>query len=147
MVADWFERAPDVERYLLQCDADAEAGRVLTTPLGRQRRFGLVSTENVEDLKKEARNFRIQSIASDMTLHSGIRLQPWLKTINASVVNLVHDSILVECPIEMVDDVILQMVTIMRAVPKEMLNSRIPFDVDVKRGVCWGELKKVELTF
>lgn len=145
MVQDWFKRAPDVERYLLECDRAAETGQVLTTPFGRHRRFGLISAENVEDLKKEARNFRIQSIASDLTLTSAITMHEELKRMGAHIVNLVHDSLLVECPADKWFDACKLIIDTMERVPRETIRSEIPFEVDVKVGECWGELWKVAI--
>lgn len=144
MIDDWFARAPEAHKYLTSCDKAAINGEVLTTPLGRKRRFGLVTNTNVDDLQNEARNFRIQSIASDMTLLSGIRLQPKLEQYKAHVINLVHDSTLTECPIEHKDQVVKLIVQTMMDTPWEVLNTPIPFEVDVKVGYSWGEMEEID---
>jgi len=145
MIDNWFERAPQARDYLFGCDKAAMRGEILTTPLGRKRRFGLISPENIDDLKNEARNFRIQSIASDMTLLSAIKLQPRIKRFGARIINLVHDSILTECPAEHQNEVAKLVIETMMATPKEVLNSKVPFEADIKVGECWGELEEIEV--
>jgi len=146
MIDDWFERAPKAYQYLKSCDEAVIKGEILATPLGRLRRFGLITDQNFEDLQKEARNFRIQSIASDMTLISAITMQPKLEQIDAHVINLVHDSILVECPENEVYKAAKIIVSTMEETPRRVLNSEVPFEVDIKVGYNWGKLKEVELS-
>jgi len=146
MLEEWFSRAPGARKYLLQCDADAENGVVLTTPFGRKRRFGLISKENIKDLRNEARNFRIQSIASDLTLISARNMEKGLRELGAKIVNLVHDNIVVEVDdnTAKIKEVMKIMKDVMEEVPEYTLRTDVPFGVDFKVGSVWGKLKEVE---
>lgn len=146
-IDSWNGKFPQAHAYLLNCDKAALQGKVLTTDLGRKRRFGLITEQNIDDLQNEARNFRIQSIASDLTLISAMRAQPLIARYGAHVVNLVHDSIIVECPEEHVKPVCKILNDIMYRTPAQLLKTDIPFVSEFKVGKVWGkEMEDYELT-
>lgn len=145
LIAEWFKLYPEAKQYLDSCVEDVRNGRPLWTPFGRCRRFGLITPDTVEHINNEARNFRIQSISSDLTLISAMNIQPQIKPLGAHIINLVHDSIVVECP---EDPTIVQKVAAiiereMVATPKRELNSLVPFGVDIELGPNWGEIKSI----
>jgi len=143
---DWFARFPKAKEYMDKCARAVVEGKTLVTPFGRHRRFGLITEENLDKLQNEARNFVIQSVASDLTLISGMEAEKPLKDIGVKIINLVHDSILCECPDD--DAVIAQAIQIlddiMSSVPKRKLNSVVPFENDFSVGTRWGSLKEVD---
>lgn len=142
---DWFKRFPQAAEYMAKCCEDVRVGKALVTPFGRHRRFGLITQENIGKLENEARNFVIQSVASDLTLISGMRAEKPLQELGIKIVNLVHDSILMECPddMEVINKAIKIVTDIMTTVPKEELNTEVPFDVEFSLGVEWGKLEVV----
>lgn len=147
-VSAWLEKFPGAAEYLFECDKQAERGEVLVTPFGRKRRFGLVAPMNVDDLKKEARNFRIQSVASDLTLLSAMEMEEKLREEwNVKIVNLVHDSVLLEIDDDM--DTILAASRyadkVMREVPDKYLNPDIVFATEAEIGQVWGDLEVLDL--
>ena len=139
----WFSRAERAYDYIQRLRATAAAGGTLVTPFGRKRRFGLVTNENRHTVQNEAANFPIQSAASDLTLISAMRLWPLLEAHGARVINIVHDSILIEAP----DDAVLipeltqLIVRTMQETPVLTLRSEVPFTADVSVGKRWGDLK------
>jgi DNA polymerase-1 len=142
----WFKRAHRAAAFLRHCRQTAASGGTLVTPFGRKRRFGLVTPENRHVVMNEASNFPIQSTASDLTIISAIRMDPYLEEYGAYVVNLVHDSILVEGPDDpeltpIICDIILRT---MIETPTLTLGSNVPFEADVKVGYKWGSLKPLE---
>lgn len=146
-IADWFERAPKAKIFMDWCARSVVEGRTLTTPLGRHRRFGLVTSETVDELQNEARNFIIQSVASDLTLTSAMRAEKELEALGVKIINLVHDSILVEC---MDNEFVIRRAAqildnTMRQVPKEILGTDVPFDVEFCVGKEWGKLEEMEV--
>ncbi len=149
MIEDWYSRMPKAHKFLTLCRNAPLEGKVLVTPLGRRRRFGLVTEENKDEIQNEASNFPIQSTASDMTLLSTIRLQPILAEWMAYIVNLVHDSILVEIPdnLTIAKQVMRTMHKVMVEVPREILGPIPPFDVDFKLGRAWGQMSELERDF
>lgn len=144
---DWFARFPKAKEYMDKCARAVTEGRTLITPFGRHRRFGLITADNLNELQNEARNFVIQSVASDLTLLSAMEAEERLNEAGAKILNLVHDSILLE-----VDDnelAIHKTMTIlgevMSQVPIRELGTDVPFEVEFSVGYEWGNLKEVEV--
>ena len=113
----------------------------LVSPFGRRRRFWLITPENQKDILNEAYGFLPQSIASDLTLLSMMRVR---KEIPEAKIRLpVHDSILVECEPKLALDVARQMEYIMEDVARTEFTGFVKFPADSEIGPSWGELKKV----
>lgn len=143
----WFERSPIAGEYLYECDRKAARGETMTTPWHRKRRFGLVTSMNVEDLQHEARNFRIQSICSDCTLMAAMHLEEPLKEFDANIIDLVHDSLVLDIPDDMsqFDDICRLVVKVMMWVPQYYLKYKLPFLVEASVGYKWGEVEEYKL--
>lgn len=116
----------------------------LVTPFGRHRRFWLITKENQKDVVKEGLAFIPQSTASDINLKASNRLAKELPK-EARLRLLVHDSILVECPIDMRYNIAKQMTETMETVARESYDDFVPFPADVEMGYSWGDLQKVEI--
>jgi uracil-DNA glycosylase family 4 len=150
----WFVRMPKAAAYL-QANADAVlTGKPQVTPMGRKKRVGIVNPSNLSALQNEARNFPMQSTASDMTLLSGVELEEkdfrefdedWID--GAHVLNLVHDSILAECDNDWMTiyKTALAMTETMARVPREQIGATVPFEVEFKVGTAWGDLEEMTL--
>lgn len=147
LIQVWFARFPKAAAYLEMVRGAVSRGKILRTPLGRLRRFGLISTQFLHDMENQAANFAISSTASDMTLISGARLQPLLHMIDCHIVNIVHDSLLVEVPEK--EGAILQasklLIATMANTPHQLLQSKVPFEIELKRGTHWGLLEEFEI--
>lgn len=147
MVNGWFERFPQAYEFLKSCEQAVREGRALVTPFGRKRRFGLTTQQTLIDQINQGKNFPMQSTASDLTLMSGVRLQPQLRVMDSSIINLVHDSLIVEAPDdERIYRSVAQLVSDeMCATPSLLLpeGDRVRFKVDVKIGRAWGKTRKV----
>lgn len=143
MVREWFRRAPKAAKYIEETRRAPQEGRVLKTPFGRRRRFGLVTRDNLVPIQNEAINFPIQSTASDLTLLSAIRMHENLvNRWDAHIVNLVHDSILIEVWEETdVDAVVEYVKEVMSTLPGKILHTDVPFEVEAKVGKRWGDFK------
>ena len=143
MIIDkWYERAPEAEKYLINCERQLMRGEVFVTPFGRKRRYGIIT--NDKGLKNEARNFKIQSTGSDLNLLSAVELEKPLLQLDAFSVNLIHDAILVECINDKIKatKVIKLVKEIMENMPRKCLKTKIPFTVDIEYGLKWGEMIK-----
>lgn len=143
MIDGWNKRYHGASAYLNWCAEQVVEGNYLETPFGRRRRFGLVSQSSLHALQNEARNFPIQSSSSDLLLECSILMeQTLLEKYDTKIVNLVHDSNLLEIP---ADKQTLMEVgkyanTIMTQRPIEKFDSAIPFKTDFEVGFNWGEL-------
>jgi len=111
----------------------------LITTFGRHRRFWLITKENQKDVVKEALSYYPQSTASDICLRALCRIRRALGSRGAVRIP-VHDSILVECPIDEADEVAALMKHEMEASGSEWTDY-VPFKVDIERGFSWGALK------
>lgn len=137
-IESWFEMAPGVESYFDEITEKALSGEPVLSCFGRARRFPLKKNDNKHKIEREACNHVIQSPASDITLLSGINLSKKFK-----VVNLVHDSVVIECDKEDWKEVAAECYEVMPEIAEEALDADIPFEVDVEGGKRWGELKEV----
>lgn len=140
LINAWFARAPGAAKFLKFCSSAPLRGQTLITVFGRKRRPGIVSQERVEGLQNEFANFNMQSPISDFTLHSAIELDPQLESYDAGIVNLVHDSLVIECPED--PQVVYQVATLVRSVMQEVptywIDTPIQFITDLKVGTNWG---------
>lgn len=144
MIENWKRRYAQAHAYLLSCDRAVERGEVLETPFKRRRRYGLITPLTLEEVQHEARNFRIQSIASDLTLISGMRVEPKVKPLGALICNFVHDSLLMEVPDDptTIREIAKIVSTEMSQVPIDTLGATVPFVAEIEVGKRWNELRK-----
>jgi DNA polymerase-1 len=140
-IEKWFQEKPQVKKFITKYKAKPAKGEPLETPFGRKRRFGAITSKNKWFVQREAINFPVQSVASDLTLLSAVRLNPKVKGL-AKIVNLVHDSIVMEVPEENIEKVAQIAKNTMEETPKLYLdNLDIPFIADVEVGKSWGKMK------
>lgn len=145
LINKWFDQKPKAAKFIENARNAPRRGKTLVTPFGRKRRFGLITEKNEWLIENEAVNFPIQSTASDLTLMSAVRLHKILKKTGwAHIVNLVHDSIVLEVPEENVDRVARLVKKIMEETPQIYLDTEVPFVVDVEVGDRWGSLEKYD---
>jgi DNA polymerase-1 len=143
MISGWLNKYPGARDYLKWCADQVVAGNFLETPFGRRRRFGLVTPESLHALQNEARNFPIQSSSSDLLLVSAMKMEKHLlDEYDTRILNLVHDSLLLEIPakVETIMAVGSYANNIMVTAPVERFNCPVPFKTDFEIGLSWGEL-------
>lgn len=116
--------------------------RFQETYFGRRRRYLDIDHRAV----RQAYNFPIQSLASDITLLSLVRLAKALRILSlpAKPVLTVHDSIVLDCRSDQVDQVAKVMRDIMTGVTFEWM--KVPMEVDLEVGPTWGEMEPLEIT-
>lgn len=145
-IDDWFARFPVAHAFIERCRAAPLKQQTLVTVFGRKCRPGLVSRENMNAVQNEFSNFPHQSTASDITLHVALSIYEQLVSLGAGIVNLVHDSIVVECPD---DPEIIEAVKHLGfegfpRVAREWGLTKVPFKADAKLCYNWGtEFDKV----
>jgi len=132
-----FEAMPGVVKWRQDVkDRILAEGEDLVTRFGRHRRFWLITNDNAKDVVKEGTAFIPQSTAADIQQHAfnKLRLDLGLHTRVS-----VYDSILVECPTADAPDVSRTMVRVMEETATELMGEEIPFPVDIKYGLSWGD--------
>lgn len=143
----WFAQFPSAAQWLNELHQSPFLGRTVISPFGRRRRFGVVSRDNYHDLKNQSANFPMQSTASDLTLLSGMRIQrQWLASgLDAAVICLVHDALVVEASDETAEQASAELKKIMEDTPVRILQPAIDFPVEIHTGQSWGTLKFEEM--
>ena len=148
-IDNWFKAYPGAHDYLEWCAKQVELGKYLETPWGRRRRFGLVNPASLHSLQNEAKNFPIQSSSSDTLLWCCIKHEKDLAEHGIKVIDLIHDSVLVEIP---ADPKVIQwfgqnMNKWMIDVPVELFDCPVPFKTDFEIGINWGDLGGCEFDY
>ncbi len=140
MVNGWFERFPEAHSFIKKCRKCVRKAQTITTSFGRKKRHRIVTRENLKNLQNEASNFPHQSIASDITLQAAIRLRPILQALGCEIVNLVHDSILIEVPDNelIIEQVKKLAIGVMEMIAPEWQLTEVPFKAEGKIGDRWG---------
>jgi len=151
----WFRRAPTAKDFIMRCRKAALRGQTITTCFGRKKRHWLVTRENMKDLMNEASNFPHQVIARAIKDHNGMALQldtyphrvdRQLPEFGAGIVNLVHDSLLLECPNDRATVKEVARIACENAVqvPRQWGLKKVPFLADAKVGTNWGNMIPLE---
>jgi DNA polymerase-1 len=111
------------------------------TPFGRTRHY----TEIDDAAIRQAYNFPIQSMASDLTLVSLVRCARALRklALPARPVLTVHDSIIFEIKIEVFWEVARLVNHIMSSIHFDWM--LVPMTVDMEAGYSWGDLRSIDL--
>lgn len=148
MLDGWFDRFQVAGKFIKRCRNTPTKNQIITTCFGRKKRVGLVTKGTLNFLQNEAANFPHQSIASDITLHTAIRTYKQLDEWGIRIVNLVHDSIIMEVPItpgdELQERAIGYVGRTFEQVPRDWGLTAIPFKADAEYGHRWGSLKEYE---
>lgn len=145
IVKAYFAAVPMIARYLNWVKNEARTKGVLTTPVGRMRRFGYITKQNFGRVSSQAANYRVQSTASDCCVRAAIDMHNWSKEnpeIEAKVLLLVHDFIMVECPEQHQELVSERLKFYMKNAPISLFNATyVPFETDHHVATSWGALK------
>ena len=147
-IDNWFKAYPGAHQYLESCAKQAEQGMYLETPWGRRRRFGIVTPQTLHSIQNEAKNFRIQSASSDTLLVCCIEHEQEITDMGCKIIDLIHDSALVEMPADPV--VIKEFGQKMNNWMVHMLdrfNCPVPLKTDFEIGVNWGDLGGTEFDY
>ena len=129
-LAEWIEKTHN----------QATTNGYIETPVGRKRRFPFIFNPNLGEVLRQSVNSPIQSLASDICLSALIRLHKMLDPEVARLLLTVHDSILFEIRDEHLESTLPIIQEVMEDV--KIIESDIPFKVDIKVGSCWGALDK-----
>lgn len=113
-IAKYLRRFPEVVDYKKWARAFATEHGYIQSPFGRREKLPYVNDFREENRAYRSKNFRsainmpVQSAASDTLLCAMIVINKYLKHwgIKSKLVNTVHDSIVLDCPTDEIDDVV-----------------------------------------
>jgi DNA polymerase I-like protein with 3'-5' exonuclease and polymerase domains len=147
-IAKYFETFGRLKSWLAMSKEDIEANGYIYSIFGRKRRLSNVFSTDKGIASHEVRsgiNFLIQSVASDINLLAGIELNQWILENNkdAKIIALVHDSIVLECKDEEIDEVSTKMAELTQkdrgcSIP----GKPIGVDLDIGEDYSFGKFEK-----
>lgn len=107
IIDTWHKKFKEASSFLAQCNRRFQQTGLLVTPFGRRRRFCRTFTDDYLNQKKgrEGQNFIIQSTAAELAFLSLINIAREVKKYGGHVISTVHDSILIEYPVEQRDNI------------------------------------------
>jgi DNA polymerase-1 len=146
-IEKYFQMFSGLRRWLDRVKEFARESGYVRTMFGRFRWINLDGDDvegEREGWAQRAVNTPVQSAASDIAALTAWRVVERLRRegFRSKVVNFVHDSVIVDCPGEEVEDVCC-------VIKEEVRNIELPggekfveFEVDVEVGKSWGECKE-----
>jgi len=130
---------PDLDPYHQKVRNQIHKRGELVSYFGRRRRFPLLTKENVNEIYRQAGNFGIQSMGSDINLYCMLHMYSLMEQTGATPLFPVHDSIvfdLKEGALENVGFIKEEM----QRYAEELTGNLVPFKVDGKVGKTWGKM-------
>lgn len=140
MLDTWAKTFPVAWEFIKTCRRAPLYGKNLVTVFGYRKRFQIVTPETLAAIQNESANMPHQSTANSITMHAGMRTYEKLEEYDAFYCNTVHDSLLIEAPLDYtiattISDLVCNE---MQQVPKDWGLTEIPFVSDAKWGLRWG---------
>lgn len=147
----WYRPMPKVREWIQNRRRMADYGDPCVTPFGRERHF-VMDSQNRNHIQNEYINTPIQSLASDFTMLSILKIHEWIQNHDQQedikIVATVHDSIILEIDprIIYVKTIANEFRNIMEDVPSQYIKDwNVPMKADVEVGERWGELHGLDL--
>lgn len=139
----YFANMPEAARWLKETRARAVRESVITTPLGRKRRFGLVTDDIKWRVENQATNAPIQGTASDICMQAFVNMHRWLKkTGKGRALLMVHDFIMVEALEAHQEEVCRELENFMLEAGELILGDTkgIDYKAEAEVAMKWGDL-------
>ena len=116
--------------------------------LGRIRRLPAIYSDDpmlVGEAERQAVNFKVQSLASDLTMLILIYCHEQFiaRNMKAKLVLTVHDSVMIDLPHEEVDEAV-GIIKEILATFKDLEWLMVPLPMDLEVGERWGEMKEIK---
>lgn len=138
----FFATFTDIALWIKNTQKFAIAEGYVTTKFGRIRHLPAASSQNKGEQMhalNQSVNFPIQSCASDITLNAMNNVYYLLNNekYKAKLIGEVHDSIIIDCPEDEVEELIPKIKEVMEF---NYYGFKVPIEVDIEIGYRWGEL-------
>jgi uracil-DNA glycosylase family 4 len=143
----WYERYPRVRGYVDYCKWCVNEQGYMDTPLGRRRHFYKVDNKGVmAGQERECVNFGIQAVVADalnMALYNIWAYKQQHPECDFNIMLAIHDSVLLEVPVENVEHVMDFMLPACMArgvtIPATERSQEFKLDIDPEISLRWGE--------
>jgi len=141
IINEFFSLYPVAKRWIDFIVVKAKTEGELVNFFGRKRRFPMFNSPNEEvraHAENQAKNYLMQSTASDITCWTSVRLFDILKPYDTYLVLNVHDCLVYETPEQHIDTVAK---IIKREAERSIKGFLVPMVVEIKVGKKWGSLQ------
>jgi DNA polymerase-1 len=128
-----------LQEFMIRKGYDAVVNGFSETRLGRRRYFRLPHNSPrwmVEQVKREGGNMPIQGSAADMLKLATLNMFPRLNYYGSRLIHQVHDEVVVEVPLDHVDDV-QAVITDAMSVAGAQILEQVPVVTSIKTGDHW----------
>lgn len=140
-IDNYLDRFSRLRDWMQEQRTEAIVEQELSSLLGRKRRWPLVLPDNVHKIERQALNFPVQSLASDITLNALNNVSNWLNQNNkkSTILLIVHDELDLIVPWEELEEVAFNV--------KRIMEEELPLDLTVKIeagieiGPNWADLE------
>jgi len=144
----YFEMYPGLLTWYKEIEKSLRVNGYIEYPTGRFARFLQVKglREIPSDILRKGINYPVQGSSSDIILYTMVCLKKFIdkSKIEAYIVITVHDSIVVECKDENIEDIVEEISNIAKIdIPKFFTWLKVPWVYDYAVGKNWGEMKKI----
>lgn len=142
-IDNYLNEFPLLKRWMENQRAQVLQEQEFTTPLHRTRRWPFITRKSAATAQRQALNFPIQSIASDFTLHSLIKIHKKLTYLKSRAILIVHDEIdfLVDK-----DEFFVVAQIIREGMEKDLVipSFNVPIEVDIEVGDNWADVGPIK---
>lgn len=136
---------PEIDAYQARMRRLVSKGAFVTTLYGRRRRFPLAPNQKPGKTFRQAANFPIQSLASDICVDKADKVVQWIDNSQLQdsvfLVNSVHDALLFQIKEEMLQQVVPEVIKIMEDASSLPIEFSLPLRVSPKIGSNLGSMK------
>jgi DNA polymerase-1 len=138
IIARYFERFPNVRRYIDETIAQAKKDGYVSTLCGRRRYIPDINSKNHtirQNAERQAINMPIQGTAADMIKLAMVRLDAELtrQAFHAAMILQVHDELVLEVPTKEVES----LRPLVQTTMCEALPLSVPIEVEIGVGDNW----------
>lgn len=142
LLDDFLNGFPRLKQWMQETQRKALSQGYVETPLGRKRRFPLITNEVSAKIERQAVNAPIQSLASDIAQYALMKVQKEYPFIRA--VSTVHDSIMFEIPVDAYK-YLQDIHHTIETASDDIIEHRVTFEASLEVGQRWGHLEEVEV--
>jgi DNA polymerase-1 len=141
----WWDRFPDVWKWTKSIEQAVMTLGELQSPFGHKRRFYVIPADESARLHvvKEGINFLPQNIAANITLWALCNFADRVDWSVAQPRITVHDSILVNCREQYVDEVAQLLQECMETAAKDAIGWDFPYLAELSVGKNWGSMQEL----
>lgn len=141
-IDDYFLRFPKIAEYIERTKAFVKEKGYTQTLFGRRRYLPDINSFMPQiraATERAAVNFPVQGAAADIMKMAMVRVFRECESDKCRMLLQIHDELLFECAGDIIRDA-----AKIRQIMEEIVQLAVPLEVQVKTGLTWGDMKRVE---